>query len=214
METKKEIRSRILSLRDNMPEEMRRQYSERIREHMRRLDVYWSAAVILAYVSYRSEVMTKEMIRQALQAGKSVFVPKVCGEEMEFWKLNALENLHAGYRGIPEPEESVSFPDYMNSKKCEIQAGKCRILMWMPGAVFDRKLNRLGYGKGFYDRYVGEFLIPYIAKTQEAELTVAGLAFSCQVLEQIPHEKHDIRPDILITESGYTDGNGGYIWNI
>ncbi len=210
METKKEIRNRVLALRDDMPEEMRRQYSDRIGEHMRLLDAYRSAEVILAYVSYRSEVMTKEMIRQALKEGKSVFVPKVCGDGMEFWKINALENLHAGYRGIPEPEESVSFPDYMNIKRCENQAAKYRIMMWMPGAVFDKDLNRIGYGKGFYDRYVGGFLVPYKEKTPGVELTVSGIAFSCQVLEQIPHEEHDIRPAILITESGYTGGNGGY----
>ncbi len=210
METKKEIRNRILSLRDDMPEEIRRRYSDRIREYMRLLDAYRSADVILAYVSYRSEVMTKEMIRQALKEGKSVFVPKVCGDGMEFWKLNSFENLHAGYRGIPEPEESVSFPDYMNIERCKNQSKKCRIMMWMPGAVFDESLNRIGYGKGFYDRYVGGFLTPYKEKTPGVELNVAGIAFSCQVLEQIPHEEHDIRPDILITESGYTGGNGGY----
>ncbi len=210
METKKEIRNRVLSLRNDMPEETRRRYSDRIGEHMRLLDAYRSADVILAYVSYRSEVMTNGMIRQALKEGKSVFVPKVCGDGMEFWKLNSLENLHTGYRGIPEPDESLSFPDYMKTWQYENQAKNCRIMMWMPGAVFDRDLNRIGYGKGFYDRYMGGFLIPYKEKTPGAELSVAGIAFSCQVLEQIPHEEHDIRPDILITESGYAGGNGGY----
>ena len=79
-------------------------------------------------------------------------------------------------------------------------------MMWMPGAVFDKERHRIGYGKGFYDRYLDR--LTGLEKENcckwsvELHLTTAALAYSCQVLTLIPYEKHDIRPDMLITEDG------------
>ena len=65
-------------------------------------------------------------------------------------------------------------------------------LVLIPGAVFDRQRGRMGYGKGFYDRFLAEYI----------ELSGAALAFECQVAKKIPMEEHDIRPDIIVTETG------------
>lgn len=203
MDTKKEIRKKILSLRDAVLPEDRRAGSKKIKEHMMRLPCYRDADVILAYVSYRSEVDTMELIGQALTDGKQVFVPKVAGDEMEFWHLSGLDALQSGYQGILEPVETLSYPAYSSLKKSRGQ--KSSALMWMPGAVFDRMCHRIGYGKGFYDKYLDRLYnkSDFISWGKEdSVLTTVALAYECQVLEQIPCEPHDYRPDFVLTECG------------
>lgn len=202
-EHKKEIRKEILSLRDAVLPEERRAGNKKIKEYMMQLPCYRNADVILAYVSYRSEVDTMDLIRQAFMDGKQVFAPKVAGNEMEFWHLSSPDALQRGYQGILEPVEMLSYPAYCMAKKNGGQ--KISALMWMPGAVFDRICHRIGYGKGFYDRYLdrlyNKFDVMQCGK-EDSALTTVALAYECQVLEQIPSEPHDYRPDYILTECG------------
>lgn len=201
---KREIRKKILAVRDAIPMIDRMLYDKKIREIVTGMEEYREAEVILAYASYKSEVDTMLLIQQALEDGKYVFAPKVSGNEMEFWQISSLEDLREGYRGIREPVQGVSFPDWIKSHIC-------KVMMWMPGVVFDRKRHRIGYGGGFYDRYLNR-LSRLSKQSDSAEqtwtnlghftLTTAALAYSCQILEQIPYEEHDVKPDLLITEKG------------
>ena len=200
---KKEIRKNILKVRNEISAEERASCDIKIKKYVLTLSVYEEAQVILAYASYRSEVDTATLIGQALADGKYVFAPKVSGEEMEFWRITTAEDLREGYRGISEPVESVSFPKWLAKQS---NAGGIHVMMWVPGAVFDKDRHRVGYGKGFYDRYLDR--LADLQKENccgchaELHLTTAALAYSCQVLEQIPYEPHDIKPDMLITEEG------------
>ncbi|MDE7132281.1 MAG: 5-formyltetrahydrofolate cyclo-ligase [Lachnospiraceae bacterium] len=200
---KKEIRKKILKVRNEIPDEERASCNDKIKKNVLTQSVYKRAKVILAYACYQSEVDTKALIGQALEDGKYVFAPKVSGAEMEFWQITATEDLREGYRGIPEPVERVSFPEWLAEQS---NAGEIHVMMWMPGAVFDKERHRIGYGKGFYDKYLGR--LTGVEKENcrgwnaELHLTMAALAYSCQVLEQIPYESHDIRPDMLIMEKG------------
>lgn len=200
---KRMIRQRILKTRDAISPADRARYDSLIRETILNMAKYREADVILAYASYRSEVDTIGLIGQALADGKYVFLPKVSGNEMEFWRITAIEDLRKGYRGIPEPEESVSFPEWLAEQS---NAGEIHIMMWIPGAVFDKERHRIGYGKGFYDRYLSRIMHliekEYSRSGAELHMTTAALAYSCQVLEEIPCEPHDMRPDIVITEKG------------
>lgn len=201
METKKEIREKILSLRDAVAAEDRQVRSGKIKSQMLQLPCYRDADVILAYVSYRSEVDTSYLIEQALEDGKQVFVPKVAGEEMEFWQISGLKDLRSGYRGILEPAETISYPAYRIRGRSTGQ--QASVLMWMPGAVFDLRCSRIGYGKGFYDKYLERL---YHEEHENFSgnggnvLTTIALAYECQVLEQIPSEPHDYKPDYILTE--------------
>lgn len=200
---KKELRKYILKVRDEISGEERVSSNAKIKTNVLTQPVYKEAEIILAYASYRSEVDTMALIGQALADGKYVFAPKVSGDEMEFWQITALEDLKEGYRGIPEPVESISFPEWLAEQN---NVGEKYAVMWMPGAAFDKERHRIGYGKGFYDRYLSR-----LADLREKlwcgchmrlHLTTAALAYSCQVLDQIPYEPHDIIPDLLITEKG------------
>lgn len=203
---KKEIRKSILAVRDGIPVGDRARFDEEIKKCVLTEPVYKKAQIILAYASYRSEVDTAALIRQALADGKYVFAPKVSGDEMEFWKIMEIEDLQEGYRGIPEPVESISFPEWIAGINADREDyGKIgHVMMWMPGAVFDKERHRIGYGKGFYDRYLNRLTDLKEKLWRESHtklyLTTAALAYSCQVLGQIPHEPHDIRPDMVITE--------------
>ena len=140
------------------------------------------------------------MIRQALTAGKIVFAPKVAGEEMEFWQILSVGDLHDGYRGIPEPEERVALPEWLQRQGETV----CKAMMWMPGAVFDRERHRIGYGKGFYDRYLARLRSTAVCQADGRtglHLTTAALAYACQIVTRIPSEAHDVRPDLVITEA-------------
>lgn len=202
--TKKDVRKHVLMMRDRIPPEEKADYDTRIRQCVLSHPVYLEAQAILAYASCRSEVDTMMLIVSALSDGKRVFVPKVSGNEMEFRRIMSLSDLQDGYRGIPEPVQGTSFPEWImhecgntdNNEAAEYENYK--IMMWMPGAVFDTKKHRIGYGGGFYDRYLVRIL-DYHAKVH---ITTAALAYSCQVLMRIPSEEHDISPDMVITEQG------------
>ncbi len=203
---KGEIRRQILTVRDRIEPEVKARCDEAIRARVFAHSAYKEAQVILTYACYRSEVDTAVMIRHALADGKYVFAPKVAGTEMEFWQITSLEDLHKGYKGILEPEERISFPEWIERAIGVQQRLQYNVMMWMPGAVFDRKRHRIGYGKGFYDRYLGRFYgydrEEQIAGSQtEILLTTAALAYACQLVQELPCEPHDVRPDIVITEA-------------
>lgn len=201
-ETKRDVRKHILMIRDKIPPGEKAGHDARIRECVLSHPVYLEAQAILAYASFRSEVDTMLLIESALADGKQVFVPKVSGNEMEFWRIMSLADLQDGYRGIPEPVQGTSLAEWIMhccGDPDDNAAAECKeyeIMMWMPGAVFDTKRHRIGYGRGFYDRYLGRIL----DHPANVHMTTAALAYSCQVLTQIPCEEHDIKPDMVITE--------------
>ncbi len=144
---------------------------------------YYLAKNILVFVSYGSEIDTSEIIKDALRKRKKVFVPRVVGEDMVFYRIYDMDELKEGYKGIPEP--SLSEEPFCYQEELAEDT-----LMIMPGVVFDRKRNRIGYGKGFYDRYLAD-------KTALQNKTIA-VGYQCQMLEEIPAEKTDIRPCQII----------------
>ena len=180
--TKKEIRSRIRSLRKALTEEERKEKSAGIAARLFRTEEYRSAGALMAYASYGSEVQTKDIIRQALADGKKVSLPRVEGDIMLFIENNGLSGCAAGYAGIPEPQKG----DVFEPEKFE---GKT--LMLMPGVGFDPERNRIGQGGGFYDRYLAA----------HPDMTTLALSFDCQIVEHIPTEETDLKPDLIVTES-------------
>lgn len=185
--SKQELRTRYLSCRNSLLAGERREKSRKIWELLKKQDVFQSAQAVLVYMDYRSEVMTTGLVEELLSnKEKKVFAPKVEGMNIHFYAIDTMDDLSDGYQGIREPEES---PDRLFCSE-DLQKMKCLILV--PGAVFDRERGRMGYGKGFYDRFLAAF----------PELCSVALAFDCQIAKKVPVEVHDIRPDMIITESG------------
>ncbi len=187
---KKKIRRQILMCRDRIPPMRREEKSNLIAQKLLSMECYRQADVLLAYVNYQSEVITTYLIDRALSEQKQVFVPKVTGMDMEFHRICDRTCLVEGYRGIREPSDGPVF-----AIEADQEGGQGREpLMLMPGSAFDAARRRIGYGKGFYDRYLHRL-------TQAGrKVCTAALCFECQVTGQIPSEEHDIRPDLIITE--------------
>lgn len=186
---KKRFRTEALAARDSLTPEQRKRYSDRIIRNLIGLPCYQEADAILTYISFRSEVDTFPLLERAFADGKAVFAPKVLGKEMAFYRIYSKNDLTKGYQGILEPIGGQLFEIWRNDQVSQ------RVLVCLPGAAFDRSCHRIGYGGGFYDRYLGD-----IACSQMRYVT-AALSFNCQIFEEIPWETHDIRPEQIITQT-------------
>lgn len=178
MEEKKVIRKQIFKARKEHDDAWIRENSQRITEKFIQLPEYRKAQRIMAYADYNHEVITRYIIEQAWKDGKEVAVPKVFGKDMVFYKLTDFNQLESGYFGIPEPKEDGETVDWEEA------------MMVMPGVAFDVNCNRVGYGGGFYDRFLEKH--PGICR--------AAVGFSFQILPEVPTEPTDIRPQIIVTE--------------
>lgn len=182
MEEKKNIRKVVFAERKGHTDQEIREMSRMITEKVTALPEFKNAERILAYADYNHEVQTSEIIREALRQGKEVAVPKVRGQEMDFLKIRDLSVLEPGYFGIPEPV-SGEIADWQDA------------LMVMPGVAFDTENRRVGYGGGFYDRYL----------EKHPGLYTVALAFEFQIMDQVPFEPTDIRPRVIVTEKRVLD---------
>ena len=228
---KRQFRATALERRDRLTTAQREDYSGRILKNLTSLLCYQDADAILTYVSFRSEVDTFPLIETALADGKAVFAPKVLGKEMEFYRIFSVNDLVSGYMGILEPmgghSIAVWIDDWMGQQQnCPhdrlSNVGEAAAfletvpsaLVCMPGAAFDRTCHRIGYGGGFYDRYLSRLLhqtenTDAAAYTQtgadmeehpQLKVSTAAMAYGCQIFEEIPWESHDIRPICVVTE--------------
>lgn len=177
--TKEEARKEMRQRRKMLSSHERAERNRRIRENLLGLEEMQRAENIFPFVSYGTEADTMELIAIFLKQGKSVAVPKVKGLEMEFYQITGLDQLAPGYRGIPEPPAT---------RRVQGENG----VMLLPGLAFDRERHRVGYGGGFYDRYLAD-------KAGKELLTVA-IAYDFQVVERLSVEAFDRRPDILVTD--------------
>lgn len=192
-EQKKSIRRAVLARRDALSEEARQRAACLITERLLGHQWFYRSRILLCYVSYGSELDTHELIQEALRLGKEVYLPRVLsGHQMEFFRIEAMDELQPGFHGIPEP------PECCRSYKGIAETGEGvapvtaqyinsgQALMVMPGVAYDPYGNRLGYGGGYYDRYLAahpRFLTYSI-----------GIGYSCQLVEKLPVEETDCKP--------------------
>ena len=175
---KRLIRKQIFAARKQCSDAQVEEWSHQITDQVLKLSEFVKAKHILAYADYNHEVMTRYIIEEAWKAGKEVAVPKVVGKDMIFYRLTDFSQLEPGYFGIPEPVrgEIVKWED---------------ALMVVPGVAFDPENNRVGYGGGFYDRFL----------EKHPDITRLAVAFDFQILDLVPTEPTDICPQIIVTQS-------------
>ncbi|MFH1256119.1 MAG: 5-formyltetrahydrofolate cyclo-ligase [Candidatus Diapherotrites archaeon] len=173
------LREKALAKRGALSAKQVREKSRKIAERLFRLREFIEAKNIFCYMGFGNEVQTRKITEGALKSGKGVFVPKVKGKKMLACAFTSFKAMEKSAFGIFEPKKCRSIP----LKKID--------LVIAPGLAFDRKLNRLGFGKGFYDR----FLKKLPKKTKRI-----ALAFECQVFGKVPAEKKDEKMDFVVTE--------------
>lgn len=179
VETKKELRKRIIAERDLLSKEERMRSQGLLTERILGHQWFCEAKELLIFLSYGSEIDTGEIISEAHHLHKKVYVPKVEGDVMEFYRLMPNEILKEGYKGILEPDLSVPHEKFIFTKeKAE------EVLMIMPGVAFDVMHNRIGYGKGFYDRYLAD----------KEDMHTIAVGFAMQMVPEIAADEKDIRP--------------------
>ncbi len=175
-----EIRQRRVTLSDKEARNLK------IHSNTISLTEMQSAERVMVYVGYRSEVSTKPLISQLLSAQKTVFVPWCDEDELQLFRLESLDDLQPGAFSIPEPIDELRVMKDRQGKPADLD------VVVLPGIAFDRQGGRLGQGKGYYDRLLADV---------SSKCTLIGLAFDVQLVEEVPMEPHDVRLDILITES-------------
>lgn len=180
---KKKLRMRYKTIRQNMVPEAKAHWDSRIRGRIFSLPEYKACKTVLCFVSTAIEVDTHTLINQALAHGKAVAVP-YCVEgsrRMKFYRIHSLDDLVPRTFGVlePDPARSERVYDFSDS------------ICILPGIAFDRTGFRLGYGGGYYDRF--------LSKVYHGGVTV-GVCYTSCVHSGLPRGRFDVPCDILITE--------------
>lgn len=181
-EVKKNLRAQYRQYRERMNPVKKSQHDAAILSRFFSLREYENARTVFTYVSKPIEVDTIKLIRSVLDSGRRVTIPlcfpETCG--MKFYEIHSLEKLAVGAYGVLEPDPDDSGPAVESSENS---------ICIVPGFSFDSQGYRLGYGKGYYDRFLSEF-----------KGTTVGFCYAGCVKLDLPHGYYDRPVDILITE--------------
>lgn len=181
---KSEARKKILGIRNNLKLEEVEQKSKIIMDKITSLDEYKDSKVVFIYMSFKNEVKTYDLIERMLIENKRVVIPYtdtkntvIIPSEIKSLKDDLVLNPFGYYEPVLEKAKQVEIEELD--------------LIIAPGVVFDDSLNRVGFGKGYYDR---------ILSKKRKDTRVIAVAFEFQVLDEVPTEPHDIKMDMIITE--------------
>ncbi len=173
---KKELRRKIKALKCQMTDAQIRTASARLGEMFAATEQYRRAKTVYGYLPYNQEVRTTEILQRALADGKRVAVPKIYGDEMRFIYLSDLTQVEKNSMGIPEPLQDGPVADDPTA------------LVLMPGLAFTRSGDRMGYGGGFYDRFL----------EAEPDHPTVALCYDFQILDTVPTAQNDIPVDLVL----------------
>lgn len=182
-ETKNKLRYDFLKIRDRVEPAVRYAHSSSILNKIKQLDSYENSNLVMFYLTYGSEVITDIMIKEVLADGKEVAVPVIQSPGdgiMTAAKITKLEDCFEKVYGIRQPEFNEN--DIVSKEDID--------LIFVPGIVFDLNGYRIGYGKGYYDRWLEGTDI----------LKRVGLAFEVQLTNKIPNGQYDLPVSKILTE--------------
>ena len=177
MTEKQQIRKEYKKLRNEMSSSERKNKSEQICKNIISSELFQKSEKIFAYAPLGNEVDILPVIEEGWRQKKRIAFPKVFGDIMKYFEIHDFTELEPGSFHVMEPKEDHP-ADWENA------------LVLVPGVVFDRKKNRMGYGKGYYDRF-------FQGKSGCIKL---GVAYELQVTEQLPIEENDLPMAYLVTE--------------
>ena len=173
---KKALRAAVRAQKRAMTEAQIEEKSAALGRLFAETQAYKAAGTVYGYLPYNQEVRTLPMLRKALEDGKKVAVPKVYGDEMRFILLEDLSLVEKGYSGIPEPIADGPVADDPTA------------LVLMPGLAFDPQGHRIGYGGGFYDKFL----------SREPDHPTVALCYDFQVFPRLDTEDFDIPVDLVL----------------
>jgi len=188
MAPKKTLRRITRDKRDSLCCEDREQMAQAIKDNLFAQPEFKSAEAVLFYAAFGSEVPTYSMIEESLEIGKMAILPitDIETNSLLLRRVHDLSSLKPSKYGIPEPELDTT--EHFEMENID--------LILVPGMVFDECGNRIGYGGGYYDRFLSKI---------NASVPWVSIAFELQIVPLIPKEKHDLPVDKIITEKRIID---------
>lgn len=181
-EQKKQLRSQFKQIRDGIALNEKKAADRKIASVLLNSDAYKNSRTILSYVSMGSEADTYAIIAQALKDGKQVAVPK-CDDndgKMTFYVISSLDMLEKGFFSVMEPKPDI----------CSVLTDFGNSLCIVPGLAFDEYGYRIGYGKGYYDRFL----------SKHTEIFKIGIEYSFCIVSKLVSDAYDVAADMVITE--------------
>ena len=177
---KKALRIQIKEQKRQMTAHQIESASQRLTELFVATEQFRQAKTVYGYLPYNQEVRTTGLLQRALQEGKRVAVPKIYGDEMRFIYLDDLSLVEKSSFGIPEPIADEPVADDPTA------------LVLMPGLAFTKRGDRMGYGGGYYDKFLAN----------EPNHPTVALCYDFQIVDRIPTDDHDIPVDIVLSAKG------------
>lgn len=186
---KKTLRKELLTKRKNIDVVEKEEMDKKILNKFYESKYYRESKNIFIYISYDSEINTKEIINKSLIDNKKIYVPRTEFKTrlMDAVEITSLDDLIESEYGILEP--SIDEP--------HIEPNELDLIV-VPGVGFDRKGGRMGYGAGFYDRYFKK-----ISKDKMKKIVKLALAYDFQILEDVPMNEQDVPVNYIITEKEF-----------
>lgn len=184
METKSETRKKILSIRNNMGNKQVIEKSKVIINKLNSTSEFKNSKTVFVYMDFKNEVKTLDLIKEMIKEKKRVIIPYTDIENTVIIPVEINDigtDLKFSSFGYLEPKEEKVIP---------IDPYEFDLII-VPGVVFDKDLNRIGFGKGYYDRILSK-------KRNDAK--AVAIAYEFQILDEIPREVHDVKMDKIITE--------------
>lgn len=173
---KAELRRQIRQMKREMTPEQIETASVRLGKLFLETEQYRQAKTVYGYLPYNQEVRTMPILARALQDGKRVAVPKIYGDQMRFIYLSDLEQVEKSPKGIPEPIADGPEGDDPTA------------LVLMPGLAFTKDGCRMGYGGGYYDKFLAK----------EPDHPTVALCYGFQIVECLPTEEYDVPADLVL----------------
>lgn len=180
---KKELRKIMIEKRDNIHKEEKAVMDKNIIFSLKEKEFYKNSENIFIYLGFGSEIDTMSYIQDFINDGKHIFIPRtdIKTKKMEAVEITSLDGLKENKYGILEPDNNKE-EFYKNNLD----------LIILPGVAFDHSGRRVGYGGGYYDRYLEDI---------DKRIIKVALIYDFQLLENVPAEEHDIKADYIITET-------------
>ena len=179
MKDKNTIRKYIKNKKKQLTEKEIDSFSNIITDKFLSLEEYIKCNTIFTYINFNQEVKTNLLIESAWKDKKKVAIPKVVTDKIDFYLLENWNRLEQGFYSIMEPISNILVKPNNNS------------IVILPGLAFDNQKNRIGYGGGYYDKYLSQY--PNILKI--------ALCYDFQIIDSIPTNQFDIKADIIITNN-------------
>ncbi len=180
---KKELRKEILRKRAKITKEENDKYSNTIANTLYEMNSYKEANTIMCFISFANEINTRELIETSIKNGKTLVIPITIPEtkELKISQILDFSELEKGFYNILTPKEE--FIRYIDPSTID--------LVLVPGVVFAKNGYRIGYGGGYYDRFLSKL---------DKSVPKVAIGFDLQVVEEVPTEDFDIPVDMIVTE--------------